>query len=76
MSAKKDENKMMIPPDGGVWAFVMRNGKVYKGLLMARFDDGVIIEPEENVLQAFFTADIESMWQGPPEENAEPVKEA
>jgi hypothetical protein len=64
MSNKKDENKMIVPPDGGEWTYEMRNGEVYKGNLIARFDDGVLISPMENVYQAFFVADIKCMWQG------------
>lgn len=75
MSGKKEENKMLVPPDGGVWTYEMRNGDVYKGLLLARFDDGVVIQPLDNGVQAFFSADIRVMWQGQEEPATETIKE-
>ena len=76
MATKKEENKMLIPPDGGEWVFVMRVGNNIKGQLMERFDDGIIISPSENVFVAIFTADILSMWQGLPDEEPEAKPEA
>jgi hypothetical protein len=70
MGKGAQENKMLIPPDGGEWILGMKSGRAYKGILLARYDNAVIIEPEKDVVQVVMIAEIETMWQGP----EEPVK--
>jgi hypothetical protein len=62
--ARKEENKMLIPPDGGEWTFVMITGKTYYGSILQRFDDGVVIDCGNDIVAALRTEHIESMWQG------------
>jgi len=62
--AKKGENKMLIPPDGGEWTFNMKSGATHYGLLMVRFDDGVLIDAGNGIFAALMNDSIESMWQG------------
>lgn len=62
--AKMEANRMLIPPDGGEWTYVMTTGKVYYGMLLQRFDDGVIVDIGNDIVIAIRTEHIESMWQG------------
>ena len=62
--AKEKSNKMLIPPDGGEWTFIMVTGNSYYGMILQRFDDGVIIDAGNDIVAALRTEHIESMWQG------------
>jgi hypothetical protein len=62
--AKEKADKMLIPPDGGEWTFVMITGKTYFGSILQRFDDGVIIDCGNDIVAALRSEHIESMWQG------------
>jgi hypothetical protein len=72
MAKGRQELLMEVPPDGGEWTIMLRSGRAYKGLLMARYDNAIIIQPRPDIIQAIMKEEIETMWQG----SEEPVKEA
>ena len=64
MAEKKENNELKLPPDGGEWRFCMSSSMVIPGVIMAIYDNAVVIETPAKETVILNKAQIESYWEG------------
>ena len=58
------KNELPLPPDGGEWRFCMSSSMVIPGVIMAIYDNAVVIETPAKETVILNKAQIESYWEG------------
>ena len=64
MAEKKEKNELKLPPDGGEWRFCMSSSMVIPGVIMAIYDNAVVIETPAKETVILNKSQIESYWEG------------
>ena len=65
------KNELPLPPDGGEWRFCMSSSMVIPGVIMAIYDNAVVIETPAKETVILNKAQIESYWEGKGQQEGE-----